>query len=235
MLPIELLKAEASTFGVELTDEQLQQFNTYCNFLIEYNQKVNLTAITDPAEIAIKHFVDSIAPLRFVVLPQDALLIDVGTGAGFPGVPLKLVRPDLRLTLLDSLQKRLTFLEQLGQKLGVDSRLVHSRAEQAGADPALRERFDIATSRAVASLAALCEYNLPLLKVGGKMLALKGPDCQDELNAAQNSIRLLGGKLLQATEYEVGESRRTLIVVEKTAPTPKKYPRQRMKITEKPL
>lgn len=160
---------------------QLGAFAAYGDFLLEYNEKVNLTAITDPAQIAVKHFADSVIPLSLIGLPQGCSLIDVGTGAGFPGVPLKIMRPDLSLTLLDSLQKRLTFLEQLSGRLGQENAFVHARAEAAGAMPALRGRFDVAASRAVARLSVLCEYCLPLVKVGGFMLALKGPDCRGEL------------------------------------------------------
>ena len=186
--------------------------------------------------IAIKHFADSIIPLSYEGLRQGATLIDVGTGAGFPGVPIKIARPDLELTLLDSLNKRLVFLQTLSEKLGQHNRFIHARAEEAGIDPNHREKFDYATSRAVAQLAVLCEYCLPFVKVGGKMLALKGPNCSEELAAAQNAIKLLGGSVSGIFEYRLGDvGGRTLVVIEKVAPCPKKYPRQRVKLTEKPL
>lgn len=236
MIPTGLMRDGAARFGLTLDDEILAKFNTYCNFLLEYNQKVNLTAITEPEGVAVRHFVDSIAVAGLTELPDGASLVDVGTGAGFPGVPLKLLRPDLRLTLLDSLAKRLTFLERLSALLGQDNALVHARAEQAGADPGLRGRFDVAASRAVARLAVLCEYCLPLLRVGGVMLALKGPDCAGELAAAQTAIGLLGGRAEPPVSYALPDgSGRSLIVIRKVSPTPGKYPRQRINLADKPL
>ena len=232
----ELLQTDAACFGLTVTEEQAVKFNTYSRFLIEYNEKVNLTRITDPLEIAEKHFVDSIIPLSMTALPAGASLIDVGTGAGFPGVPMKLMRPDLRLTLLDSLQKRLTFLAECTERLGVECELVHARAEEGGADPALRERFDAAASRAVARLSVLCEYCLPYVKVGGVFLALKGPDPGEELADAAHAIRLLGGGRPAVTEYALPSGdRRTLVVIPKERPTPKAYPRQRVKLSARPL
>lgn len=232
----EMLQNGASAFGLRLSEQTVADFDTYSNFLIEYNKNVNLTRITDPVEIAEKHFVDSIAPLSMVSLPEGASLIDVGTGAGFPGVPMKLVRPDLRLTLLDSLQKRLEFLRLLSEKLGQDVTLVHARAEEGGIDPSLRERFDAATSRAVARLPVLCEYCLPYVRVGGVFAALKGPGADEELADAKKAIALLGGGEARVTKYTLpGGDARTLIVIPKEKPTPKKYPRQRVKLTAKPL
>lgn len=238
-IPTQPILQALAPFGVAPSPEQLEALALYGDFMLEYNEKVNLTAITDPTEVAVRHFADSLALLGLVELPQGVSLIDVGTGAGFPGVPLKLLRPDLQLTLLDSLQKRLVFLQQLGERLGQQNTLVHARAEIAGADPALRAKFDYATCRAVAQLAVLCEYCLPLLRVGGKMLAMKGGDCQAEIDAAQNAIRVLGGRLSQVTAYTLGDGdetlARTLIVVEKIIPTAPKFPRQRVKLNQKPL
>lgn len=236
MIPTDKLFDCVADFGLALDARQCDYFNTYGNFMLEYNKKVNLTAITDPEEIAIKHFADSILPLAFTEIAPGSSLIDVGTGAGFPGVPLKIIRPDIRLTLLDSLNKRLVFLRELSALLGQENAFVHARAEMAGADEGLRGRFDVATSRAVAQLAVLCEYCLPLLKIGGKMLALKGPDCGAEIAAAQKAIGLLGGNLATVSDYTLAnQGQRTLIVIEKVKPTPKKYPRQRVKLNEKPL
>lgn len=236
MIPTDKLSAYLASFGVTLENQQCEKFNTYGKFLLEYNEKVNLTAITDPPEIAIKHFADSILPLALTDFAQGASLIDVGTGAGFPGVPMKIIRPDIKLTLLDSLNKRLIFLKELSDLLGQENDFIHARAEMAGTDERLRGRFDYATSRAVAQLAVLCEYCLPLLKVGGKMLALKGPDCGAEIEAAKNAVGLLGGNIVSVHEYALGDQgQRTLIVIKKEKPTPKKYPRQRIKLNEKPL
>ena len=230
------LKELAGKFGIELNDEQVSQFKTYGEFLVEYNEKVNLTRITDPLEIIEKHFVDSIAPLTMVEIPKEAKIIDVGTGAGFPGVPMKVFRTDLNLTLLDSLMKRLNFLQELCAKLNVKSEYVHTRAEVGGIDPNLREKYDVATSRAVAKLSVLCEYCLPYVKVGGMLVALKGPDMAEELNDAKNAIALLGGGEPVVTEYTLpnGDGR-TLVLIKKERPTPKKYPRQRVKLNDKPL
>ncbi len=236
MIPTDKLSDCLSAAGLTLTPQQAEHINTYGRFLVEYNEKVNLTAITDPEEIAIKHFADSLLPLALSGLAPGASLIDVGTGAGFPGVALKIMRPDIQLTLLDSLNKRLKFLEELSTMLGQDNIFVHARAEMAGADLKLRGRFDYATARAVAQLAVLCEYCLPLLKVGGNMLALKGPDCADEIAAAKNAIAVLGGRIAAVHTYALAEyGQRTLIVIEKVKSTPKKYPRQRVKLGEKPL
>lgn len=236
MIPTDNISACMTPFGLVLSAQQLEEMNTYGDFLIQYNQKVNLTAITDPEEVAIKHFADSIIPLAFTEIKPGSSLVDVGTGAGFPGVPLKIIRPDIKLTLLDSLNKRLLFLKMLSEKLEQENAFIHARAEMAGADVKLREHFDIATSRAVAQLAVLCEYCLPLLKVGGKMLALKGPDCGAEIEAAEHAIKLLGGKIAIVKEYSLAnQGKRTLIVIEKIKATPKKYPRQRIKLSEKPL
>ncbi len=236
MIPIDKLSACLEPFGLTLTTQQDEEIDTYSKFLLEYNEKVNLTAITHPEEIAIKHFADSILPLALTEITPGASLIDVGTGAGFPGVPLKIMRPDIALTLLDSLNKRLNFLQELSALLRQDNAFVHARAEMAGADPKLRGRFDYATSRAVAQLAVLCEYCLPLLKVGGKMLALKGPDCTAEIAAAKHAIEVLGGSIAAVQAYGLADhGQRTLIIIEKVKTTPGKYPRQRIKLSEKPL
>ena len=203
------------------------KFSVYCGMLQDWNRRMNLTAITDDRGVAEKHFLDSLLPLTLWELPRGAALIDVGTGAGFPGVPMKLLRPDLRLTLLDSLQKRLNFLSALCGELGVQAELVHARAEDAGRDPGRRERYDIATSRAVAGMGVLAEYCLPLLRVGGVLLAMKGSGGREEAQEGEEAIALCGGRLREVKEYTLpGGDRRTLLVVEKERPTPKKYPRR---------
>ncbi len=206
-----------------LTPKQEEQFVTYFEFLTSYNQKVNLTAITDKQEVYIKHFYDSILGAEFV--PQNATVVDVGTGAGFPGVPIKIVRPDIKLTLVDSLNKRIEFLRQLSTKLDISSECVHSRAEDFAT--LNREKFDVATSRAVASLNTLCEYTLPLLKVGGIFLAYKGGNMDEELNNSQKAISTLGGVVENIKKFilpnNMGE--RNIIIIKKIKNTPKKYPR----------
>lgn len=236
MIDREKLAAYSREYGVLLTQEQGEQFDNYCRLLLEWNEKMNLTAIREPEGVLIKHFIDSLALLKYADFPQGARVIDVGTGAGFPGIPLKIARPDIKLTLLDSLNKRLVFLREVSQVLGLEAELIHSRAEEGGKLPALRQRFDAAVSRAVASLHLLAEYCLPFVKVGGVFLAAKGPDIQEELSQAANAIRLLGGKVEKAECYALpDESRRTLVVVRKEKPTPVQYPRHGSKIAKKPL
>lgn len=238
MVDTALLTAAAKTVGVTLTPETAEKFDTYAARLVEWNEKINLTALTAPHDIVWKHFADSLSAAPY--LPQTPFsLIDVGTGAGFPGVPLALVRPDMRLTLLDSLQKRLTFLDELCKELGIPVTLVHARAEDGGHDPALREQFDVATARAVANLPVLCEYCLPFVKVGGQFLGMKGPSGDDELSAAKAAVKKLGGKqaaVKTLTLDEAGEPfERTLILLDKIAATPKPFPRPAAKIKKSPL
>ena len=200
---------------------EYDRFALYCAQLQEWNQRMNLTAITDDEGVAEKHFADSLLPLTMVQLPVGASLVDVGSGAGFPGLPMALARPDLRVTFLDSLQKRLTFLAQLTQMLEVPAATLHARAEDAGQDKAYREQFDVATARAVANLNALAEYCLPLVKVGGLFLALKGAAGEEELAAAQGAITKLGGRVEAIYRYALpsGDAR-VLIVIRKERPTP---------------
>ncbi len=196
---------------------------------------MNLTAITQPRDIVIKHFLDSILALKAIDLPQGASLVDVGSGAGFPSVPMLILRPDLQLTLLDSLNKRLIFLEALLQELGLTAARLHARAEEAGRG-AQRARFDCATARAVAQLNKLCEYCLPLVKEGGTFLALKGADGRAEAEAAAKAIRLLGGSLQSIQDYALPDGdKRALVVIQKTSQTPPKYPRPSAQISKAPL
>ncbi len=242
------LREQAAAMGVTVTPEAAEKLDLYAVRLVETNRNVNLTAITDPEGILVKHFLDSLslAPLlteRAAGLSGALSLVDVGTGAGFPGVPLAIVCPSLRLTLLDSLQKRLTFLDSLCRELGIPAALVHARAEEAGRKPELREQFDVATARAVAGLPVLCEYLLPLLKPGGQMIAMKGPDGETELADAARAIALLGGRSGMAKRLTLppapapGEETalRLLLLIDKIEPTPAAYPRPTPKIAKKPL
>ena len=221
---------------VQISEESYAKFDEYADFLIEYNEKVNLTAITEPKEIAIKHFADSVAILNFVKIKDGARLIDVGCGAGFPSVPLKIARDDLKITLLDSLNKRIVFLEELCEKLGIKAETVHGRAEDVGKLPKYREKYDVATARAVAGLPELAEYCLPFVKVGGVFAAMKGPDPGDEIKEAEKAIEILGGKIKKVEKYSLSDgSGRSVIIIEKMLPTPSKYPRPAAKIAKAPL
>lgn len=220
----EIIKSSFENYGIVLTDKQVEQFENYYNFLVEENEKYNLTAITEKNEVAIKHFVDSVLPYK--TIPQNASIIDVGTGAGFPGVPLKILREDLKLTLLDSLQKRVRFLEELTHKLELKNvTCVHARAEDYCREK--REKFDVATSRAVAATNTLSEYLIPYVKKGGLVLMYKGSKAEEELKEGEKSIKTLGGKvsLIQKFFLKEVESERNVVVIEKLFPTPSKFPR----------
>lgn len=212
-----------------LTDHQIKQFSLYHDILNEWNQKMNLTTIEAPLDVVYKHFLDSVLLLEVVPSLKGLSLIDVGTGAGFPGVPLKIMDPSLKLCLFDSLKKRMTFLAHLCQSLGLkDVDLIHGRAEEFGIKKDYREQFDLATARAVAKLPVLLELCLPFVKVGGQFIALKGPEVQDELEESSKALAFLGGKIGSVQEFTLAEGlyTRTLVVVEKTKPTPKEYPRK---------
>ena len=207
--------------------------NTYSEFLVEYNNKVNLTAIIDPVEILIKHFIDSILPLNFINIPLNASLIDVGTGAGFPSIPIKIFRPDLKITLLDSLDKRIIFLRLLCEKLEIEADFIHGRAEDISKIPNYRECFDFSCARAVANLSVLSEYCLPFVKIGGSFFSLKGPN--EDITLANDAISVLGGNVCDINDYEVDGEGRRLIQIKKVFPTPSKYPRNSAQIKKKPL
>lgn len=234
---VNLLSDCAKNAGFPLFENQLTQFETYAKLLLEWNEKMNLTAITAPDEIVTKHFVDSLYGLPF--LKNGDRLIDVGTGAGFPGIPLKIARPDLSLTLLDSLNKRLTFLNEVIQSLGLnDTKTVHARAEEGAIKKnPLRESFDCATARAVASLSVLSEYCLPYVKVGGIFLAYKGGDVEEECKGAKNAVCTLGGEISEIVKYTIPDTDIThsIVMIQKTKPTLDIYPRQNGKINKKPL
>ena len=229
------LRAVFSEINMPLSDGQAAQFSTYADMLVEKNKVMNLTAVTDSEGIIIKHFADSCLPLGMAEIPMNARLIDVGTGAGFPSIPMKIVRPDLKITLLDSLNKRVNFLKEVSDALDLSAECIHSRAEdgaRAGSKTknVLRETFSVATARAVARLSVLSEYCLPYVKSGGRFLALKGSDCMGEIEAAKPIIKELGGEITGITEYTLpnGDGR-TLIVIEKTGSTPGEYPRRVVK------
>jgi 16S rRNA (guanine527-N7)-methyltransferase len=231
-----LLISSAHEYGIELSDAQASSFQQYMAMLLNWNEKINLTAITEPHEIVNKHFLDSILLLNYITISNGARLIDVGTGAGFPGVPLKLMRPEMKLTLLDGLNKRLVFLKDVAENLNVKAEFIHARGEEAGRQRNYREKFDFATARAVAPMNLLCEYCLPFIKYGGTFVAMKGPQPQDELTAAKNAIGLLGCELSGVHEFELPNGdRRSVILIQRVKPLAELYPRHGAKITKSPL
>lgn len=236
MIRKDYMKAISMAEGMELTDLQLEELDRYAELLVEWNEKINLTAITEPDEIAVKHFLDSLLLLKSVEVPEGGQIIDVGTGAGFPSLPCALVRSDLKLTLLDSLNKRIIFLEEVTRELGREAACIHARAEEGGRNPALREKFDLATARAVASMRELSEYCLPFVKVGGIFAALKGYEIEEELNEAKAAIRLLGGEIQEVQKKILPDgSRRGIVLIQKISQTSTKYPRPSAKIKKNPL
>ncbi|MGN1051243.1 MAG: 16S rRNA (guanine(527)-N(7))-methyltransferase RsmG [Acutalibacteraceae bacterium] len=219
-----------------LTDEMYEQFETYYQMLTEWNEKINLTAITEKREVAIKHFADSLLIAKYADIKEGALVIDIGTGAGFPGIPLKIYRPDIELTLLDSLNKRLVFLEELCKSLKIKANIVHMRAEEGAKDKNMRENFDFVTSRAVANMNVLSEYCLPYVKVGGVFAPMKGKNGREEFENAKNAVGILGGKIKNTYEYSLtGDETRIIGIIEKVKSTSPVYPRQGAKIKKKPL
>ncbi|MEN6636640.1 MAG: 16S rRNA (guanine(527)-N(7))-methyltransferase RsmG [Clostridiaceae bacterium] len=215
----------------DLKAAQLQQFETYYAMLADWNTRVNLTAITEPEDVAKKHFLDSLAAAPY--LKPNASVADVGTGAGFPGLPLLILRPDLRATLIDSLQKRLVFLDAVLKELKLTAELVHARAEDAGQNPKYREKFDVALTRAVSALPVLCELTLPLVKVGGVSIAYKG-DSVEELAASKNALSVLHAtaeRVVIPADYGARE----LVILTKTGTTPKQYPRKAGTPAKSPL
>lgn len=234
---MQLLKNSAEKFGINLTSEQLDQFKKYMELLLEYNGKINLTAITDKNEILIKHFLDSITLLCAEKAGAGMSVIDIGAGAGFPSLPLKIVRPDLKITMMDSLNKRINFLNCVISALGLtEIEAVHQRAEEGGRGK-MREAFDIAAARAVADLAVLSEYALPFVKVGGYFIAMKGTAPEEEINGAKAAIKTLGGKIENVMDIHIDEGglNHTLVVIKKLEKTPSKYPRKAGKPAKEPI
>ena len=217
----DILKARGQENGIEFSQIQLQQFEIYFKALVEWNEFMNLTAITDMDGVALKHFVDSVIMLKYAEVPENCKMVDVGTGAGFPSVPLKIMRPDIELTLLDSLNKRLKFLTELCERLNITCEIVHSRAEDGGASEIYHEKFDIAVSRAVAAMEKLSGYCLPFVKKGGRLAALKGPALTEELEKGKAEIEKHGGKVSAVYEYELKDAgERTIVEVQKIKSVP---------------
>ena len=232
----EIVKNGACELGLDVTDEKLQKLSDYARLLVEWNEKINLTAITDDEGIAIKHFLDSATAILTGRVGEN--VIDVGTGAGFPGLVLKILKPDIKITLLDSLNKRINFLNEVSQSLELDGvTTVHMRAEDGGQNALFREKYDTAVSRAVANLKVLAEYTLPFVKVGGYFLALKGPVAEDELNEAKRAISILGGEVEKVYDAKIpfSDLNHKIIIIKKVRHTPIKYPRKSVQITKIPI
>ncbi len=228
MSSIDTFVSGCSEFGINLSDYQKSQFILFKELLKEWNEKINITAITEDKEIDIKHFLDSVSIFKTGKIYANLSIIDIGTGGGFPGVPINIIDPRCDVTLFDSLNKRLIFLDEVIDKLELKNiRTVHGRAEEFGRKKEYRQKFDIATSRAVASLNTLCEYALPFVKVGGYFIAMKGPDVDEELENSEEAIKILGGEIKEKIEVTLPFSDivHTLVVIRKRGTTPAKYPR----------
>lgn len=234
----DIIKTECENIGLEISEEKYNKFIQYKDLMKEWNEKVNLTAITDDKEIVIKHFVDSIKAFEFKNLNSSVKIIDVGTGAGLPGIPIKIMNDDAEVVLLDSLQKRINFLNEVISTLKLEGiKTVHGRAEDFGTDLNYREKFDVAISRAVANMAVLCEFCLPFVKKNGYFVALKGPAVQEELDEAKKAIGILGGKIEKVIKvnFENSDLDHNLVIIKKIKNTPKQYPRRAGTVTKKPI
>ncbi|NLY77119.1 MAG: 16S rRNA (guanine(527)-N(7))-methyltransferase RsmG [Tissierellia bacterium] len=238
MTDIKALVEGASLLGLELDQEKIDEFIKYKELLKEWNEKVNITTITDDFEIDIKHFIDSLTPLTTDYFKENIRVIDIGTGGGFPGLPLKIMNKSMDVTLVDSTKKKINFLKDVIESLGLEKvQAIHGRAEEMARDPLYREKFNIAISRAVAQLNTLCEYCLPFVEVGGYFISMKGSDIEDELKEAENSIKVLGGKLKETriVKLPLSDITHSLIIIEKVRNTSTKYPRGGGKPRKKPL
>ncbi len=229
----EKIKTKFEEYNLSLTEKQLQQFEHYYNLLIEWNNKFNLTAITELDAVIEKHFIDSVLPLSNL---KQQKVVDIGAGAGFPSIPLKIMNPDIELVMVDSVNKKVTFLQAVIEVLGLtNTRAIHSRVEDLGLNPNFREKFDIVVARAVASLNTLCEYTLPFVRLGGKFVAYKSIEVENELETAKKAIQTLGGTLKTVEKFEIGENTRATVVITKSTKTPPKYPRSKNKPRLEPI
>lgn len=236
MIDYDLLLSEAEKIGIDLGQYGADRFDTYAERLVRWNEHVNLTAITEPDDIVIKHFIDSLYPMKYIDFKPGQTIADVGTGAGFPGMPILIANPKVEVNFIDSSGKRINFINDVLSKIGIIATSTHERAEDVGKNPEFREKYDFATARAVAPLNVLCEYCLPLVKVGARFVSLKGSNGLEELEAAKNAIEVLGGELETADSYKLpnGDGR-TIFIIKKISQTPTKYPRKPKKIDTHPL
>ena len=234
----ELMKSATNSVGMEFNEEKYDKFIKYMRLVQEWNEKINLTAITEDDEFIKKHFIDCIKAFKSDQMKSAKSIIDVGTGAGFPGIPIAIMRDDVKVCLLDSLNKRINFLNTVVRELELKNvTTIHSRAEDGARRKELRENFDVATSRAVANMAVLSEYCIPYVKVNGYFIALKGPAIEEELSNAKNAIGTLGGKLKEVIELEIEDTdlKHNIVIVEKVRPCSNVYPRKAGVISKKPL
>lgn len=229
---IEFIISEFQKCNIKLSQDKADKLLKLYEFLVEYNKNVNLTAITDFEEVVVKHFIDSVLPFGMIDIKENSSFIDVGTGAGFPSIPLMIVRPDLKGTLLEALNKRCVFLEKACELTEVDAKVIHGRAEDYAKEK--REAFDFATARAVAAMPVLCEYCIPYVKTGGRFIALKSINEDETL--CEKAVKVLGGKIAEIKDYTItnGDNRR-LFIIDKVSQTPTKYPRNPSMIKKKPL
>jgi len=230
------IKEVFSTNNINLTDKQIKQFYDYMQLLLEWNEKINLTAITEVDDIILKHFLDSVTINSWI--SENSKIIDVGTGAGFPGIPIHILYDNIETCLLDSLNKRILFLQDVINKLGLNNiKAIHGRAEEKAQEKSYREKYDIVVSRAVAPLNILSEYCLPFAKKNGKFICMKGPNTEKEIKEAERAINILGGKIEEIKEITIGKDslKRNIICIKKEKETPKAYPRKAGKPSKEPI
>lgn len=233
---LEKFEQGLESLGIVLSDTQKQQFMDYYEFLVETNKVMNLTAITEFDEVIEKHFLDSLSLCKVYDLGRKVKILDMGTGAGFPGIPLKIAFPELEIVLADSLNKRIKFLQEVIERLGLsDITALHARAEELGRDKNYREQFDLCVSRAVANLSSLSEYCIPFVKEGGKFISYKSGEIEEEVSQAKKAIKLLGGKIEDVYKFDLYEQKRSFVIISKEKKTPKTYPRKAGTPTKEPI
>ncbi len=236
MLNKNLLYSTIEKFGISVGEEAFSRLDVFAEMLIETNKSFNLTAIKEPDDVTVKHFADCLSIFKYVEIPENSKIIDVGTGAGFPGLVLKLARPDIQMTFLDSTRKRLGFIENVLSECSVQGEILHMRAEEAAQLSKYREKYDFATARAVAALPVLSEYCLPFVKTGGKFVSMKSAESTEEIRDAGKAISVLGGKISENIVFDLVENMpRRIIIIGKNSQTPTKYPRPSAQISKKPL
>ena len=236
MLNKDLLYNTIKPFEITVDEDAFSRLDTFAEMLIETNKSFNLTAIKEPDDVTVKHFADCLSIFKYVDISENAKVIDVGTGAGFPGLVLKLYRPDIQMTFLDSTKKRLGFIENVLNECGIKGDILHMRAEEAAQLSKYREKYDFATARAVAALPVLSEYCLPFVKVGGSFVSMKSAESNEEISEAKKAINILGGKIEEDILFDLVETMpRRIIRIKKNSQTPTKYPRPSAQISKKPL